>query len=86
MRIFFALLGIVLSFFMIKYRERVGDIMGEADWMRSVGGIYMIVIGLAIFIFLWSLAALTNTMDILLAPIFLIPGLSRPGPSTPPAF
>lgn len=86
MRIFFGLCGIVLSFFMIKYRERVGDIMGEAEWMRSVGGIYMIVLGLAIVIFLWSLAAITNTMDILLSPVFLIPGLSRPGPPPSPAF
>lgn len=86
MRIFFALLGLVLSFFMIKYRERVGDMMGEAEWMRSVGGVYMVVIGLAIFIFLWSLAALTNTLDIFLWPLVMfIPGASRstPPPSSP---
>ncbi|MBI3336854.1 hypothetical protein HYZ98_04815 [Candidatus Peregrinibacteria bacterium] len=86
MRIFFGLCGIVLSFFMLKYRERVGDTMGEADWMRSVGGVYMIVIVLAVLIFLWSLAAITNTMDILLFPVFLIPGLSRPGPPPTPTF
>ena len=86
MRIFFGLSGIILAFFMIKYRERVGDSMGEADWMRSVGGVYMIVIALAICIFLWSIAALTNTTDILLSPVFLIPGLSRPGPPTSPTF
>ena len=86
MRIFLGLCGIVLSFYMIKYRERVGDALGEAEWMRNVGGIYMIVIGLAIFFFLWGLAAITNTMDIFLWPVFLIPGFSRPAPPPTPAF
>lgn len=69
MKYFFALLGIAASFVLLKYRERVGEMFGEADWMRHVGGIYGIVIIVAIFIFFWSVATLTGTMDIFLIPL-----------------
>ena len=85
MHFFLSLLGIVASFFLLKYRERVGDMIGEADWMRKVGGIYMIIIFVAIFIFFWSVAELTGTTGVLFGWVrYVIPGL-RPA-AAPPEF
>lgn len=78
MSVIFALLGMVGSFFMIKYREYIGDAIGEADWMSKVGGVYNVVVILAVFIFFWSLATLTGTTEILFSPLlWLIPGVKR---------
>lgn len=78
MSVFLSLLGIAGSVLMLKYRESIGNIMGEADWMSKVGGVYNFVIILAIFIFFWSLATLTGTTEILFAPLlWLIPGVQR---------
>ncbi len=75
----FAILGLVLSVAMLKYRERLGDFMGEADWMRYVGGVYNFVIILALFIFLWCLAVLTGTTEMLFSPfLYLLPGVANP--------
>ncbi|UPA22313.1 hypothetical protein K8942_04655 [Candidatus Peribacteria bacterium] len=80
MSIFLSICGIILSIFMLKYRERIGDFMGEADWMRYTGGVYNFVILLAIFIFLWSLATMTGTTDALFMPfLYLLPGGVNPG-------
>ncbi len=74
MTIILALLGLGLAFALIRYRETVGDMLGEADWMHAVGGIYAIVVYLAIFIILWSIAELTGTTSVLFAPImWLLP-------------
>ncbi len=79
MRITLSLIGIVLSYLLIRYREAIGDMLGEADWMRSVGGIYTIVVFIALFIFFWSLAELTGTTHIFLSPVrYLIPGAQPP--------
>ncbi|MBT3292828.1 hypothetical protein HOD24_04065 [Candidatus Peregrinibacteria bacterium] len=60
---------------MIKYRERVGDMFGEADWMQKVGGIYGIIFISAIAIFFFSIAKMTGTTDIFLSPLInLLPG------------
>ena len=32
--------GIIASFFMVKYREYVGDCLGEPEWSTKIGGIY----------------------------------------------
>ena len=68
-------IGIVGSFFLIIYREAVGDMIGEADWMRNVGGVHLVVVFAAIIIFFLSLAELTGTTFILLRPLmYLVPG------------
>ena len=78
MTFFLSLLGIICSLFMFKYRERIGDAIGEADWMRKVGGIYGVVMILALVIFFWSVASLTGTTSILFAPIrLLFPGFRQ---------
>ena len=70
-----SLAGIILSVLMIKYRERVGDMFGEADWMQKVGGIYGIIFISAIAIFFFSIAKMTGTTDIFLSPLInLLPG------------
>jgi hypothetical protein len=65
-------IGIVGSFFLIKYRESIGDTLGEAERMRKVGGIYQVIVYIAIIIFFWSLAELTNTTSIFFAPLYLL--------------
>ena len=67
---FLKLILIVLSVLMIKYRERIGEQLGDQYWMRYVGGVYNFVILLAVLIFLWALASLTGTVHILFAPLF----------------
>ena len=63
---------------MFKYRERIGDAVGEADWMRKIGGVYAVVMIVALVIFFWSIAELTGTTDILFRPLlYLIPGLPK---------
>lgn len=76
MRIFLSILGIILSIAMLKYRQQVGDTVGEAEWMKKIGGIYNFIILLALFFLIWSIASLTNTTQILFAPIrWVLPGL-----------
>lgn len=66
--------GIILSICLIIWRETIGDMLGEADWMRKVGGVYYVVVFIAIIIFFWSLAELTGTTSIFLSPLkHLIP-------------
>ncbi len=69
MTIFVGLLGIIASVVLVIKREAVGDLFGEAEWMQKVGGVYNVVIACAIFIFFWSLAYMTGTMDVLFSPI-----------------
>ncbi|OGJ55407.1 hypothetical protein A2706_01625 [Candidatus Peribacteria bacterium RIFCSPHIGHO2_01_FULL_51_35] len=79
MSTFLSIIGIVLAFFMLKYRERLGDMIGEGEWMQKVGGIYSMIIIVAVVIFFVSIATLTGTSDILLAPLrFLVPGARPP--------
>ncbi len=60
-----SIVGLVASVVLIKYRESIGDMLGEADWMRKIGGVYYVVIYIAVIIFFWSLATLTGTSDVL---------------------
>ncbi len=79
MQYFLAILGIILSILMLKYREKLGDFAGEADWMKYVGGIYNVVIIIALFCFLWSISVLTGTTDLLFEPfLYLFPGAVNP--------
>jgi uncharacterized membrane protein YdfJ with MMPL/SSD domain len=76
--------GLVGPFVLIRYRETVGDSLGEAEWMRKVGGVHNVVVIAALFIFFWTLAELTGTTGVLFAPLkFLAPGFQQ---ETVPAF
>lgn len=75
MHIFFGLIGILFGYAIIRYREQIGNALGDPEWAGRVGGIYNVLIIVGIFIFFWSLAVLTNTTDILFLPIVsLFPG------------
>lgn len=79
MSIFLGFLGMATGMLMIKYRERIGETIGDAEWMRYVGGVYMFVMLVGIFVFFFSLAKMTGTTDFLLAPLrFLIPVPTAP--------
>ena len=76
-----ALIGIGLSVTMVIFREAIGDMTGEADWMRKVGGVYYVVVYAAVFIFFWSISTLVGTNEIFLAPVrWLIPWQPAPPP------
>ena len=66
---FLSICGLVVSLLMIKYREKIGENIGEAEWMQKIGGIYNFIIIVAIFLFFWSIAYLTGTIDIFFAPL-----------------
>jgi len=72
MRFLLGLIGLVASFFILKYRERIGDMFGNADWMRYVGGPYNLVVIIALFIFFWCLAAITGTEEIFVRPFLML--------------
>lgn len=75
MKYLLSLLGIAFSIAIIKYREPIGDMFGEQDWMQKVGGVYNVIVLTGILIFFWCIAELTGTRDIFFAPLtFLIPG------------
>lgn len=79
MRYFLSIIGIIASFFLVKYRERVGEITGEAEWMKKVGGVYNVIVIIAIVIFFWSIATITGTTDIFFKPIsYILPFSSNP--------
>ena len=81
MKYVLAIIGIIAAFFLLKYRQRIGDEIGEADWMLKVGGVYNCIIILSIFIFFWSFTTLTGTADFFFGWIrYLIPGLNRSQP------
>lgn len=74
MSIFLGFLGIGFGFFLIKYRERIGDFLGDAYWMRYVGGVYNLIIIVGVLIFFWSVALMTGTQTIFFAPLYWILG------------
>ncbi len=75
-----SLIGIIASFFMIKKREMVADMIGEGEWMRKIGGVHLVVVYCGIFLFFWSVAALTGTLDIFFSPLksLLSPFMGKP--------
>ncbi len=78
MTIVFGILGMIFGIILIKYREAVGDMLGSAEWMRYFGGTYMLPIWLGIFIFFYSFAWMTGTLEFFLSPLFwFIPAMRK---------
>ena len=74
MTVFLGFVGIICSIMMIVQRERVADMIGSGAWMDYVGGVYNVVLLSAILLFFFSIAAMTGTLGVFLAPIrFLLP-------------
>lgn len=71
---FLKICAMILAVLMIKYRERIGDQLGDPYWTRYVGGIYNFVIIIAVFIFFWAVASLTGTEKIFFFPFYFILG------------
>lgn len=69
MQIILGIIGIVASVLIVVYREGIGDSLGEPEWAAKAGGIYNVVIILAVIIFFWSLAYMTGTLGFLFSPI-----------------
>ena len=68
-QILLGLIGVAIAVALIKFREQVGDMLGDPAWAGKVGGIYNLVVIIGVLIFFWSLAYMTNTQDIFFAPI-----------------
>lgn len=87
MKFVLAIFGIFLSYQIMRHRESIGDSIGEMEWMRKIGGIYNIMVFIAVFIFFWSLATLTGTERLFLYPFLkLMPfatGLREEVPEIP---
>ncbi len=66
---FFAVIGFVLTYFIIRNRESIGDSLGDQEWMRPLGGIYGVIVIVAILIFFWSLATITGTQEFFFTPV-----------------
>lgn len=82
MRFILPIIGIVLCFICIKYRQSIANSIGYYDWMRYVGGPESFIAIIGMLFFFWSIAAATGTQEIFLAPIlWLIPGGNN---GTPP--
>lgn len=78
-----------MSYFIIRYRESIGNSLGEQEWMHPIGGIYGVVVVVGILIFFWSLATITGTQDFFFTPIrwilpfmFKQPEAQQPDPNT----
>ncbi len=57
--------GLIGPFLMIMHREAIGDIMGEPPWTKAIGGIYAVVVYIALAIFFWTIAEITQSTDVL---------------------
>ncbi len=74
----FPIIGIIFAFALIKYREQIGDVFGDPDWLRAIGGVHYTIVYIAIFIIFWSISVLTGTTSILFRPfLWLFPWLVR---------
>lgn len=83
MHIILSLIGMAGAIAMIVKREQVGDLIGQADWMQKIGGVYNFIILLALVIFFWSVAELTGTTGFLFGWMRnLIPGIAQPAKPT----
>lgn len=69
MQFVLGIFGIACSILLIKYREGVGDAIGQPEWASKVGGIYNVLLICAIFGFFWSVATMTGTTHFLFSPI-----------------
>ena len=72
MQYFGGIIGIIFGILLIIYRERVGDFFGQPDWATKVGGIYNVIIFIGVLMFFWGLATMTNSTELLFAPLFAI--------------
>ena len=63
MNFVFGMLGIIASIYMIVYREVLGNTIGDAEWMHHVGGIYYVIVYIAIGVFFYSIAIMFDLTE-----------------------
>ena len=74
MKIFLGLMGILLSYVMVRYREQVVNWVGKIGWAErylGMGGTYNAMILFAIGLFLFSILYMTGNID------FIFGGLGK---------
>ena len=74
MKYFLILIGYILAFCLIKFRQQIGDNFGEPAWADRIGGIYNLMIILGVILFFWCTAAITGTTKIFLYPLYIVLG------------
>lgn len=73
------IIGMVFSFYLVYKRQMFGDMIGEADWMLKVGGVYNLMVIVGVLLFIWCIAELTGTTGILFLPLlWMLPGAPTP--------
>jgi len=72
MNFILGVIGVIASIIMMRKREAIGNIIGEAEWMRKVGGNYMVIVYAAIFIFFYSLILMTGLTSSAWEPILKV--------------
>ena len=55
MNIVYGLLGLGFAYLLVRYREFIGDILGNMEWAKWVGGIYNVIVMVAIILAIFSL-------------------------------
>lgn len=80
MRFFLSIIGIALGLVLLKFRQQVGDFMGEGEWMKYFGGVYNFVILLGIFLIIWSIASIFGVTDLFFRPILILLPFGRQAP------
>lgn len=76
------ILAIIGSIFLLKYRERVVRMTGKigfAEKYLGSGGTYNLMIILSLVFFLYGLAAVTGTLDVILSPLNVLRGTGGGG-------
>ncbi len=71
MHILQGLFGVIFAYCIIRYREPLGEMIGDPEWAGKVGGIYNVLIIVGAFLFLWSVATISGTTDVLFSPILM---------------
>lgn len=73
-KVFWGLLGLYISFLMIRYREKIVNFTGKIGWAETYlgrGGTYNAMILIAIIFFFWSILYMTGNLD------FIFGGLGK---------
>lgn len=67
MRIILGIIGIILSFLLIVYRDSIHHFTGSIEWAErklGPGGTYSLMVVMAIIFFFLSLMYMTNSFDL----------------------
>jgi len=69
---FKGILSIIVAFLFIKYREKIVEMTGKFGWCEKylgMGGTYRLMVILGVLFFLWGIAKITGTEDVLFGPL-----------------